>query len=295
MHIAYNAFKKAFFSLCLTLPFYIAACGDDSDNSSTAIFEDEEEDNLGGETFKDTTITSNQFNSNAGVVNIIKSEILDVKSGNSYKTIQFGPYTWMAENANYKISRSACYDGDTDYCKTYGRLYQSMNADQACPSGFKIPSEADFKYITRFTNSITDPAFGFNPQMSGYCETVNGELQCSRLGKEAYYLTTDFNAFRVNSKSKFDFPEANYSAYYALRCMKTSHFVENDKQLPICDSTTYNSLSNFYVASKGYNYRCNRKNGSKPKTTPAHPQNAAKSITTKTPCSYAAAPGNTRP
>lgn len=259
MHIAYNAFKKAFFSLCLTLPFYIAACGDDSGNSSTAIFEDEEEDNLGGETFKDTTITSNQFNSNAGVVNIIKSEILDVKSGNSYKTIQFGPYTWMAENANYKISRSACYDGDTDYCKTYGRLYQSMNADQACPSGFKIPSEADFKYITRFTNSITDPAFGFNPQMSGYCETVNGELQCSRLGKEAYYITTDFNVFRVNSKSKFDFPEANYSAYYALRCMKTSHFVENDKQLPICDSTTYNSLSNFYVASKGYNYRCNRK------------------------------------
>ena len=142
MHIAYNAFKKAFFSLCLTLPFYIAACGDDSDNSSTAVIEDDDEDNLGGETFKDTSITSNQFNSNAGVVNIIKSEILDVKSGNSYKTIQFGPYTWMAENANYKISRSACYDEDTDYCKTYGRLYQSMNADQACPSGFKIPSEA---------------------------------------------------------------------------------------------------------------------------------------------------------
>ena len=65
MHISYNAFKKAFFSLCLTLPFYIAACGDDSDNSTTAIIEDDDDDNLGGETFKDTSITSNQFNSNA--------------------------------------------------------------------------------------------------------------------------------------------------------------------------------------------------------------------------------------
>ena len=260
MHISQSASRKALFSACLIIPFFMYACGGDSDSGATPTTSSEEdEDHLGGDDFKDTSITTTQYNSNAGVVSIIKSEILDINSGNTYKTIQFGPYTWMAENANYKISRSACYDEDTDNCKIFGRLYQNMNANQACPSGFKIPSEADFKYMVRFSSNIADPAFGFNPQMSGYCETVNGELKCSRGGKEAYYQTSDFNIFRANGNGKYDFPEANYSAYYALRCMKVSHFVENDKQLPICDSTTYSNLSEFYVASKGYNYRCNRK------------------------------------
>ena len=261
MHFSKRASRKALFSACLILPFFMYACGGDSNNNATAIesSEEEDEDNLGGSNFTDTSITGTQFYSNAGVVNIIKSEILDVNSGNSYKTIQFGPYTWMAENANYKISRSACYNEDTDNCKKFGRLYQHTSASQACPSGFNVPSEADFKYMAIFTNNIIDPAFGFNPQLSGYCETVNGELQCSRGDKEAYYQTSDFNIFRINGKGKYDFPEANYSAYYALRCVKVTHFVENEKQLPICDSTTYSSLGNFYIASKGYNYRCNRK------------------------------------
>ena len=261
MHVLQNIFRKTFFSSCIILPFFLYACGGDS-GSSAAEYEYNEEDDddiLGGDAFRDTSITGTQYNSNAGVVSIIKSEILDEKSGNTYKTIQFGPYTWMAENVNYKISRSACYDEDTDNCKIYGRLYQSNSASQACPSGFKVPTEADFKYMVSFSKNIADPAFGFNPQMSGYCETVNGELQCSRGGKEAYYQTSDFNIFRANGKGKYDFPDANYSAYYALRCMKVSHFVENDKQLPICDSTTYNNLSEFFVASKGSNYRCNRK------------------------------------
>ena len=261
MHFLQGMFQKAFFSLCLILPFYLCACGDDSDSGSPSTVSNEEDDDdiLGGDEFKDTSITSTTFNSNAGVVKIIKSEILDVKSGNSYKTIQFGPYTWMAENANYKTSRSICYNEDTDYCKIFGRLYQNTGADNACPSGFKIPSQADFKYLVHFTGALNDPTFGFNPQMSGYCETVNGDIQCNRGGKEAYYQTSDFNIFRLNGKNKYDFPESNYSAYYAVRCLKVAHFVENDKQLPICDSTTYNNLSNFYVASKGSNYRCNRK------------------------------------
>jgi Fibrobacter succinogenes major domain (Fib_succ_major). len=261
MFVLQNMFRKTFFSSCIILPFFMYACGGDS-GSSAAEYEYNEEDDddiLGGDAFKDSSITGTQYNSNAGVVSIIKSEVLDEKSGNTYKTIQFGPYTWMAENVNYKISRSACYDEDTDNCKIYGRLYQSNSASQACPSGFKVPTEADFKYMVSFSKNIADPAFGFNPQMSGYCETVNGELQCSRGGKEVYYQTSDFNIFRANSKGKYDFPDANFSAYYALRCMKVSHFVENDKQLPICDSTTYSSLGEFYVASKGSNYRCNKK------------------------------------
>ena len=260
MNIFQHASRKALFSACLILPFLLNACGGDSSSSADTEYNDEEdEDGLGGEEFKDSTITGNNYKSKTGIATIIKSEILDTKSGNTYKTIQFGPYTWMAENANYKVSRSACYDEDYENCESKGRLYQSMNADQACPSGFRVPTEADYKYMVNFAKSITDRDFGFNPQMSGYCETVNGDLQCSRMDKEAYLLTSDFNAFRYNSKGKYDFPEANFSAYYALRCTKLTHFVENENQLPTCDSSTYKTLDDFFVASKGKNYYCNKK------------------------------------
>ena len=262
MHIFQSASRKALFLACSFLPFFMYACGGDSGSSATEddyTDEEDDEDNLGGEEFKDSTIIGSNYKSKAGIATIIKSEILDTKSGNTYKTIQFGPYTWMAENANYKVSRSSCYEEDYENCESKGRLYQSMNADQACPSGFKIPTEADFKYLVTFANNIADRDFGFNLQMSGYCETVNGDLQCSRMDKEAYLLTSGFNVFRANSKGKYDFSEANFSAYYALRCMKLSHFVENENQLPTCDSSTYKTLDDFFVASKGKNYYCNKK------------------------------------
>ena len=260
MHFSRFTFRKAFLSLCLVLPLYLMACGDDSSsNAEEPSIEDGEEDNLGGDEFRDTTITGTNYNSKTGSASIIKSEILDVKSGNSYKTIQFGPYTWMAENANYKVSKSSCYDGDYENCESNGRLYQSTNADQACPSGFKIPSEADYEYMLKFAKSVTDPAFGFDPQMSGSCETVNSELQCKGQGKESYLMTSDFNVFKVTSKGKAYFEEANFSAYYAVRCMKMSHFVETESQLPTCDSSTYKYLDDFFVASKGKNYYCNKK------------------------------------
>ena len=115
MHIFQSASRKALFSACLIFPFFMYACGGDSGSSATEddyTDEEDDEDNLGGEEFKDSTIIGSNYKSKAGIATIIKSEILDTKSGNTYKTMQFGPYTWMAENANYKVSRSSCYEED---------------------------------------------------------------------------------------------------------------------------------------------------------------------------------------
>ena len=160
MHISQRASRKALLLACSILPFFMYACGGDSSSSAAENDynnEEDDEDNLGGEEFKDSTIIGSNYKSKAGIATIIKSEILDTKSGNTYKTIQFGPYTWMAENANYKVSRSSCYEEDYENCESKGRLYQSMNADQACPSGFKIPTEADFEYLVKANTIFPKP------------------------------------------------------------------------------------------------------------------------------------------
>jgi uncharacterized protein (TIGR02145 family) len=87
-------------------------------------------------------------------------------SGKTYKTIAIGSQTWMAENLNYDVTDSRCYDDIESNCDTYGRLYDwatamkidaKYNAEKwggsdvkhqgICPSGWHIPSNEDWTIL----------------------------------------------------------------------------------------------------------------------------------------------------
>jgi len=51
---------------------------------------------------------------------------------------------WMAENLNYKIDGSWCYDDDETNGKKYGRLYTWDTAKVACPNEWHLPSRQEW-------------------------------------------------------------------------------------------------------------------------------------------------------
>lgn len=75
--------------------------------------------------------------------------LIDLRDGQEYKTVKIGKQTWMAQNLNYETEYSYCYNNKESNCSKYGRLYKVNVAYEACPIGWHLPSEDDFKTLVK--------------------------------------------------------------------------------------------------------------------------------------------------
>lgn len=65
---------------------------------------------------------------------------VDPRDGQKYKTITFGPWTFMTENIRYNNSYNVCKTDDPT-CEKHGRYYFKDGAALACPPGWKMLDE----------------------------------------------------------------------------------------------------------------------------------------------------------
>ncbi len=75
------------------------------------------------------------------------TNITDPRDGQTYAVVQIGNQCWFAENLNYATGNSWCYDNNISNCNTYGRLYDWQTALNACPSGWHLPTDAEWQVL----------------------------------------------------------------------------------------------------------------------------------------------------
>lgn len=175
------------------------------------------------------------------------STFTDSRDGQKYKTVKIGNQTWMAQNLNYKMNGNDCYNNDVSMCKKYGRLYTWSAAINACPSGWHLPNNDEWKKLmvavgganiagTKLKsksgwdgNGYGNDSYGFFALPAGSGSDGGGFYSA---GYYAYFWSAtqreDYsnNAFNVALYYNYDGADLDYygkSNGFSVRCLQNSN------------------------------------------------------------------------
>ena len=110
----------------------------------------------------------------------------------------------MAENLNYEINGSFCYNDSIMYCDEFGRIYNWKSAQNACPQGWHLPSKEEWEQLSfqyegneknAYSHLIEGGNSGFNAKLGGYSFADGTNWAINRSG--SFWSNTEINSFNV--------------------------------------------------------------------------------------------------
>ncbi|MBN1252472.1 MAG: fibrobacter succinogenes major paralogous domain-containing protein [Bacteroidales bacterium] len=169
--------------------------------------------------------------------------LLDIRDSSNYKTVTIANQVWMAQNLNFKTDKSWCYNKKAENCKVFGRLYNWDAAITACPAGWHLPSDQEWKQLETYlgmaeadldkydkwrgtdqgSKLLNDTTLGFNILLGGY---RNPPANNNLINIQAFFWTSTeqngvawYRQFYKDSKQVFRRTRPK-SWSFSVRCIK---------------------------------------------------------------------------
>jgi uncharacterized protein (TIGR02145 family) len=195
--------------------------------------------------------SSSSVPSSSSFNNVIP-DLYDSRDGQTYKIVAIGTQIWMAENLNYDADGSRCYNNNSENCKKYGRLYNWSTALKACPSGWHLPSNAEWTVLEKDVggkkvaekklkaksgwktlSSVTEDfngtdEFGFSAQPGGYGSSNGRDYSGDRfyyVDYSGYWWSASEGAsnsvyYRYMLFNNYEATFGNKSDLFSVRCLQ---------------------------------------------------------------------------
>jgi len=98
----------------------------------------------------------------------------DTRDGNQYKVEQKAGKLWMTANLRFSLqSAKQCFLEDTLYCKKHGRFYTYYEAKKACPQGWHLPDDGEWRDYQRESVNWDNMGVGGCKDWDEYCDATN--------------------------------------------------------------------------------------------------------------------------
>ncbi len=135
-----------------------------------------------------------KLSSSSIVSSPVEGTLTDSRDGQTYKIVKIGDQWWMAENLNYEVDSSFCYNDSAEYCEKYGRLYRWAAAvgksesecgydstcslptgsiQGVCPRGWHLPRKYEWETLFDAVGGQTTAGMALK-SASGWYNSGNG-------------------------------------------------------------------------------------------------------------------------
>jgi uncharacterized protein (TIGR02145 family) len=182
-----------------------------------------------------------------------------------YKTITIGNQTWMAENLHYKTpAGSWCYYNDTNNCNRYGRLYTYEMAAGSCPSGWHLPTKAEWDTLVNYLggtevagSKLKSKSFWFSKHdsISSYAH-VTDCLHKDPGNKHDSILINSSSFNGMAGGGRYAGEIFDYKGEYGIWWSATGYNEYNSYYFSLYDTSTEAGNLLYALNSTGFSVRC---------------------------------------
>lgn len=146
-------------------------------------------------------------------------KLTDPRDNQVYKVEQRDDKLWMVSNLKYSLtSAKQCLLEDTTFCKKFGRYYTHTEAKKACPAGWHLPDDGEWRDFQKDRERLNwdDLGRGGCKDWDGYC---NSELTGHYWSSTSIMKNTGRSwEFRRQAKS-IDRTDQNVQKGLYVRCV----------------------------------------------------------------------------